>query len=104
MATSGRSDPRPSTRVFLLSGIYALLCIPGILLAERNGWSQRPFHSTQWLAVAVCLVSSAKFLWGSRGLSVGWRRPVACLGLLLSGLYLLFIIYVMVTLTFLDAF
>lgn len=92
----------PSTRVFLFSGIYTLLCIPGILLAERNGWSQVPFHSTQWLAVAVCAFSSAWFLWASRGLSVGWRRPVACLGLLLSGLYLLFIIYVVVTLTFLD--
>ena len=25
---------------FLLTGIYALACIPAILLAERLGWSQ----------------------------------------------------------------
>ncbi len=86
-----------SSRIFLASGVYAALCVPGILIAERAQWDESLFHSTQWLALVVCSLSSARFLLVSRGQAVGWRRPVAWLAGLLSGLYLLFIIYVLVT-------
>jgi len=91
-----------SSRVFLISGAYAALCVPGIFICERYMWSQSLLHSTQWIAVSVCSIASARFLWTSRGKPVGWRRPAAYLAGLLSGLYLLLILYVFVSYDIFD--
>ena len=34
--------------LFLVGGIYAALCAPAILVAERLAWSEGPFHVTQF--------------------------------------------------------
>ncbi len=86
-----------SKRAFLVTGIYALACLPAVLLAERSGWSQRPLHLTQSIAVLLCLVSSAGFLWSTRGLRIGALRWLASAAVLLCGLWLMFLAYVLVS-------
>ena len=89
-----------SGKLSVASAGTALLVIPLILLAERTGISQAPFHLTQLLATLVCVASSARFLWVCRGEAVGWVRAVALLGGSLSGAWLLFVAWVMLTLEF----
>jgi len=48
-----------SYKIQLVPGLYVLLCIPLILLAEKYTFSQAPFHATQLLAVNVCCRQSA---------------------------------------------
>jgi hypothetical protein len=70
------------------TGLYAVLCAPLILLAERYGWSEGPFHVTQLLATLVCFLSSIVFIRGDKPASVRWQRAVAIVALTLSGLWL----------------
>ena len=78
---------------FLASGMYALLCIPVILVAERLHWPEGIFHATQFLSVAVCIPASFLFLWLSRGT---WSRLrwLALSALILAGAWFSFAIYV----------
>jgi len=79
---------RPSWWLMLGTGLYAVLCVPLILLAERHGWSEGPFHGTQLLATLVCFLSSIDFIRGDKPKSVRWQRAVAIVALTLSGLLL----------------
>ena len=39
----------------LISGIFALLCIPMIFIAEATGWfGDELFHLPQWIAITIC--------------------------------------------------
>lgn len=89
-------QPTLAWPVVLATGGYVLLCIPAILLAERFGVPQAPFHITQFVATVACFVSAGWFLWRVRGVAVGARRTVAILAVSLSGLWLLFIAFVIV--------
>jgi hypothetical protein len=94
MASQSLSKP-----AFLISGGWALLCMPAILIAEQGGWSQAPFHVTQFLATVVCFVSSVTFLvryWGSESAS-GFERSLAVVAAILAGLWLAFCCYVILT-------
>jgi len=84
--------------VFLISGGCALLCAPAVLIAERSGWSQWPFHVTQLVATLICLASSVIFIVSTRGQDFGLERSLAAVALLLSGLWLVFVCYVLLTL------
>ena len=86
--------------LFLVAGIYAALCAPAILLAERLAWPQSPFHVTQLLAVALCLPASLTFLWRTRGSPFTTQRWLAVTAAVLSGLWLSFVIYVLLTIDF----
>ena len=88
---------RASGWILLASGGLALLCAPAILVAERLGLSQRPFHATQLLATLVCLVSSARFLLASRSEVRGWPRVLGMVALGLSGLWLGFVCFVLLS-------
>jgi len=46
----------------LISGVYVLLCIPGIFLAEANDWQEAPLHISQMLAVLVCFITSLVYI------------------------------------------
>jgi hypothetical protein len=72
--------------LFLVSGIYALACVPAILLAERFHWPEWPFH--------VCLPASLIFLRSTRGSRFGVRKGFAVAAVLLCGLWLLFLAFV----------
>lgn len=86
--------------VFLLSGLCTLACIPGILAAERFGWSERPFHAAQMLAALLCFVASVGcLLTGRWSMSVG-SRVAAAGAAVLSGLYLAFLAWVMARIDF----
>jgi hypothetical protein len=73
----------------LLSGLCALACIPGILAAERFGWSERPFHATQMLAALL----------GRRSMRAG-SRVLAVTAAILSGSYLAFLAWVLTRIDF----
>lgn len=84
----------------LFSGLCALACIPGILAAERFGWSERPFHATQMLAVLLCFVASVGYLlMGRRSMSSG-SRLLAVTTAILSGSYLAFLAWVLARIDF----
>jgi hypothetical protein len=73
--------------------------MPAILLAERLSLPQGPLHTTQFLAVALCFPSSLVFLWRNRDTWSGTRR-LAAGAALLSGVWLVFVAYVLLTLDF----
>lgn len=82
---------------FVLTGIYTLACIPAILLAERVGWSQRPFHFTQIIAAFLCFLAGGVFLWNTRGSRFGVIKWLATAALVLCCLFLAFVAYVLAT-------
>lgn len=86
--------------LFMGAGTYALACAPAILIAERLGWSQSFFHITQLVATILCFPAAAFFLWQTRGLRCTWARGFAWGALGLSGLWLAFILYVLLSLDF----
>ena len=88
---------RVSRRVLVVTATYILGCIPAILLAERYGWTQAPFHLTQLIAVVLCLISCIVFLVATRSSPFRlwqWLASIA-LGLLL--LWLALVAYVILT-------
>lgn len=87
----------PSRWLFLVTGGYALLCAPAILLAEQYGWSQAPFHVTQLIATLICFPSSVVFLWSTKGTHFGWQRSLSIVALLMSGLWVAFFCFVLLT-------
>jgi len=88
---------------FLSSGVFTLLCAPGVLLAERYDWPQGPFHLAQTLAVIVCFITSISYLGASRkAKAIGkpvssLRTRLAWIAAMLTGVWLSFIVYVIVT-------
>jgi hypothetical protein len=94
------SITQSSKCLFLTAGVCALLCAPAILFAERRAWSQAPFHVTQLLAVALCLPASLTFLWRTRGTKFRGERWLVVAAAVLSGVWLLFVIFVFLTLDF----
>jgi hypothetical protein len=86
--------------LFVATGVYASLCAPAILLAERLGWPETPFHATQFLAVALCFPASLLFLWLTRGIAFGALQWLAAIAAVLSGLWLFFIVFVLFSLGF----
>ena len=88
---------RLARRVLLITAIYALACIPAILLSERYGWTQAPYHLTQLIAVILCLASSIVFLATTRSSSFGAWHWLAASALALCFLWLTFAAYVVAT-------
>lgn len=86
-----------SRPVFLGAGAYALFCCPAILIAERRGWPEWPFHITQLLATLLCFAGSLAFVLSSGGSGRTLDRSVAALALALSGAWLAFVVFVLVT-------
>jgi hypothetical protein len=86
--------------VFLLSGLCALACIPGILAAERFGWSERPFHAAQFLSALVCFVGSLGYLLMARHRTDTPLRVLAVTAAVLSGSYLAFLAWVIARIDF----
>ncbi len=93
----------PSQWWHLGSGAYALLCAPAILVAEQQGWPERPLHSTQLLATLVCLMTSVRYLRSTRGCSLGIRRPLALAVSVASGLWVGFVCFVVLVFMFSGA-
>ncbi len=86
--------------LFLGGGIYAALCAPAILVAERLAWSQSPFHVTQFLAVTLCFPASLAFFWRTRRAPLSAERWLALVAAVLSGLWLCLILYVLLRIDF----
>jgi hypothetical protein len=86
--------------LFLIAGIGAALCAPAILVAEKLAWSEWPFHLMQLLAVTLCCFTSLAFLWRTRRSPLSAQRWLAVAAAVLSGLWLSFFVYVLLTLDF----
>ncbi len=83
--------------MLLITAIYALVCIPAILLSERYGWTQAPYHLTQMIAVILCLISSVVFLAATRSSPFGPWQWLASSALALCFLWLTFAAYALAT-------
>ncbi|MHC4621684.1 MAG: hypothetical protein ACYTEQ_28410 [Planctomycetota bacterium] len=85
---------RLSFIVFLVSGICALLCIPAVLIAERNNLSDGPFHVVAMVSTPICLVSGLWFLVRSRKQKKGLPQALAGAGVILAAGWLCFVAFV----------
>jgi len=76
--------------ILLISGLFALLCIPLILIAEATGWfPDELIHLPQWIAIFVCFVSGI-ILHLKKGINLGrFHQVISKLGLVLSGMFLI---------------
>ncbi len=88
---------RVSRRVLVVTATYILGCIPAILLAERYGWTQTPFHLTQLIAVVLCLISCTVFLAATRSSPFRLWQWLASVALALLLLWLALVAYVILT-------
>ncbi len=89
------SSARPAKWIFVVTGVYALACVPAILVAEKLRLPEWPLHTSQLLAVIVCFLAGALFLVTKRSPArgaLGWLAIVACV---LCGLWLAFIAFVL---------
>jgi hypothetical protein len=46
--------------------VYAIACVPAILLLESMERSQVFFHVTQLVAIVICVVASLRDIWAHR--------------------------------------
>jgi hypothetical protein len=89
---------------FLLSGVYALACIPAVFVFEHLRWEEAPLHITSFFACIVCVISAIMYLWSGRaagGESVGASsrtRTLAYIAIALAGGFLLLCAIVVVLL------
>ena len=88
---------RLAKRMLLITAIYSLACIPAILLSERYGWTQAPYHLTQLIAIILCLISSIVFLAATRSSPFGPWQWLASSALALCALWLAFMAYALAT-------
>lgn len=86
--------------LWLVAGSYALACAPAILVVERLGWSQRPLHLTQLIAVVLCVIAGIVFLRRSRGSPFARQRWLATGAVVIGCLWLAFVAWVWVSLDF----
>ena len=77
--------------MILITAPCILLCIPAILVAEHFGWTQIPFHLTQLIATALCLISCSVFLVATRASKFGLWQWLASLSLTACILWLGFV-------------
>lgn len=85
---------RLSFIVFLVSGICALLCIPAVLIAERNNFPDDPFHIIAMIATPTCFVSGLWFLVRARKQKKSLWWALAGAGVILAGAWLCFVLFV----------
>ena len=86
--------------IFIAASVIVLLCIPWVLAAEACGWNQQPAHLLQsFVAIPTAFLSSGVFLWlrTPEGAPV-WERRLAWAVWVLSGLWVLMLAWVFVTL------
>ena len=82
------------SRVFLFSASWVLLCIPCILIAEGQRFPQWPFHTSQMLMSVVCCVTSFVTWRQHRAVVPIWLRRLSLLGVILTSLWLTFIVVI----------
>src|SRR4051812_6993746 len=83
---------------FLLSGGYALACIPAVFVFEHFDWFEAPLHLSSFAAWVICPISAIFYLWRNRGggerrtLAARRTRTLAYLAIGVSSAALLFVI------------
>jgi hypothetical protein len=92
---------------FLVSGIYALACIPAVFLIEHFQWWewQAPIHLTSFCACIACITSALMYLLMSRRRQTGQTptRALAYVAVVLAGGYLILVFTILLMLTFAGA-
>ena len=69
-----KNDQLVVKRLAILSALYASICVPAILLAERFNLPEWPMHTTQPLAIVILLVSGSYYLYQTRRGEPSWFR------------------------------
>ncbi len=86
---------RMAFRLMMGSGAVVLPCIPLIYWVESRGVSQAPVNLAQWLALIICVVSGVAVLRSPGQGSL--RSALAIVGVGACGLFILFIIMVVIS-------
>lgn len=95
----------PWAASFLITGVYALLCLPAVFVFEHFRWRERPLHTSVFLACVACVAAAAMHLRvsaiGASNPSRGWRvtRRLAWVAIALAGGYLALVIAVVAWMT-----
>ncbi len=84
---------------FLISGAAVVLLMIAILVSEAIGWQDGYYHLPQLLFTGLCFVSALQYLRTRGRHGSQWITGLAWLALLLTGLWLLFVVFVVVVLT-----
>lgn len=74
----------------LISGLFALFCIPMIFIAEGTGWfGDELIHLPQWTAILICFIAGVR-VHLKKGVKLGrFHGIVSGLGVVLSGMFLI---------------
>ncbi len=105
-ASAESASARSWAWIFFAAGLYALACFPAVLLFEHLGWPETLLHLTAFLACVVCVVSALKYLLstrhaGGRGTLMGVpTRTLAYVAMALAGGFLLFVVAIVLLLSF----
>jgi hypothetical protein len=86
--------------VFIGAALVVVACIPWVLATEAFGWSQRPVHLLQsFIAIPAAFVSSVTFLFlRAPEEAPKWERRAAWAVCVLSGAWLVMLLWVCVAL------
>ncbi|MBN1788629.1 MAG: hypothetical protein JW806_09590 [Sedimentisphaerales bacterium] len=79
--------------VFLVSGISVLVCIPLILISEKLGFPDDPYHFIQMILVPVCLVSGVWYSTRRKAEKGRFEKYLVGIGIVLCGLFMLLVGY-----------
>ncbi len=79
---------------FIISGVYALLCIPLIYMFEYLHISETPLHSTQFFTVLTCFVTSLIYRIMIRKDKFTLMKVLSSIALALSAIWIGFLIFV----------
>ncbi|HVJ87874.1 MAG TPA: hypothetical protein VM452_19580 [Caulifigura sp.] len=87
--------------VFIIAGVWVLLCALAELFAEQLAWPRVPFlFVSQLVATLICFLASLKFLAQSRTSAEIPGYTLGVVAAVLSGLWLACVGYVALTLDF----
>jgi hypothetical protein len=77
----------------LISGLFALLCIPMIFIADGTGWfGDELFHLPQWIAIFICFVSGVMVQLRGQDKLGRLHKIISNLGLVLSGTFVILVV------------
>ena len=84
-------------RLFIFAGIYALLCIPAVLIAERYDWPEWFIHVSAFIASGLCFVSAGVYYYRTRAMAQAFGRGLAIMAIIFAGLWVSFVVFAWAT-------
>jgi len=87
-------------RLFIVTGIYALLCFPAVLIAELYNWPEKYIHISAFISSGLCFVSACVYYFRTRNTPITLSRGLAIAAIILAGLWVSFVVFVVAIIDF----